>query len=79
MLRKEGGRGLVSTEDNVDASIQLVKEKRGRRLITATGNNTNNLRINKMEIARKQKWKEKQLYGSFKQQATSHTRKRERS
>ena len=57
VLRK-GGRELASIEDSVDASIQRLenhKEKRGGRLITATGNNTDNTRINKTEITRKQK------------------------
>ena len=39
--RKDGGRGVASFEDSVDASI----EKRGERLITATKNNTDNMRI----------------------------------
>ena len=37
--RKEGGRGLTTTEDNVDASIQRLNdyiEKCGGRLIIAT-------------------------------------------
>ena len=50
---REGGRGLASTQDSVDASIQRLedyKEKHERGLITH----------------RKQKWEEKQLYGHFK-------------
>ena len=38
----------------------------GGRLVTATRNNTDNTRINRTEITRKQKWEEKQLYGYFK-------------
>ena len=74
--KSEGGRGLASIEDSVDASIQLEDyiEKHGGRLITATRNNTNNMRTSGMTITRKQKWKEKQLYGRFKQ-VTSHMRK----
>ena len=40
---QEGGKGLVSIEDSVDASIQRLEdytEKREERLITATRNNT---------------------------------------
>ena len=68
--RKEGRRGLAGIEDNVDGSIQWLEdciEKHGGRLITATRNNTDNTRINRIEITRKQKWKEKQLYRGFKQ------------
>ena len=45
--RKEGGRGLNSTEYSVDASIQRLEdyiESRGRRLVIATRNNTNDTR-----------------------------------
>ena len=67
--RKEGGRGLPSTEDNVDASIQWLKdytEKRGERLITVTRYNTDNTRTNGTTIIRKQKWEGKQFSGGFK-------------
>ena len=56
-------------EDSVDVSIQRIEDyikKRGGRLITATRNNTDNMRTNRTTINRKQKWKEKQLYGHFK-------------
>ena len=56
--RKEGERGLASTEDSVDASIQRLEDyiqKRGGRLITATRNNTDNMTTNRI-ITRKQKW-----------------------
>ena len=68
VLRKEGGRSLTSIEDSVDASILRLKyyiEKR-RRLITSTGINTDNTRIDRTEITRKLKWEEKQHYGHFK-------------
>ena len=67
MPRKEGARGLTSIEDNVDASVRLEDylQNHGRRLITANRNNINT-RTNKTTITRKQKWKEKQLYGRFK-------------
>ena len=66
-MHQEGGRGLTSIEDSVDALIQQLDyiEKRGRRLISATRNNTDNTSINRREITRKQKWEEKQLYGHF--------------
>ena len=57
--RKVVGRGLASTEDSVDASIERVEdyiEKPGGRLITATGKNSDNTKINKTNITRKQKW-----------------------
>ena len=49
VLRKEGVRGLASTEGSVDALIQRLKdaiEKFGERLITATRNNTENISTN---------------------------------
>ena len=67
--RKEGGRRLASIEDSVEASIQRLEDyiqKHGRRLITATRNNTEIIMTNRTTITRKQKWKEKQLYGRFK-------------
>ena len=60
---KEGGKGLDSIEDSIDASIQLenyVEKCRGR-LIIVTRNNTDNMRTNRME-KRKQKWEEKLLH-----------------
>ena len=69
--RKKVGRRLASIEDSDDASIQRHKdyiEKRGRRRITATINNTDNTRTYRTKITRKQKWGEKQLYGHFKRQ-----------
>ena len=67
--RKEGGRGLASIEDSVDASIQRLKdniEKHERGLITAIRKNTDNPIDNRMTITKKQKWEEKQLYRRFK-------------
>ena len=67
--RKEGGRGLTSIEDSIDASIQKLKnyvEKHEGRLITAIRNDTDNTMANRMTITRKQKWEQKQLYGHFK-------------
>ena len=67
--RKEGGRGLASIEDSVDASIQRREdyiEKHEGGLITAIRNNTDNTIDNRMTKTRKQKWEEKQLNGRFK-------------
>ena len=71
--RKAGGRGLANTEGSVDASIQWLKsniEKREGILITATSNNSDDTRISKTEITRKQKWEEKQLSRRFKHHLT---------
>ena len=60
LSRKEGGRGLISIEDSDDTSVQRLKdyiEKLSGRLITATKNNTDNIRINIMKITKKQKGK----------------------
>ena len=67
--RKEGGRGLASVEDSVDASIQRLEdyiEKHEGGLITAIKNETDNTMDNRMTITRKQKWEETPLYGRFK-------------
>ena len=67
--KKEGGGGLASIEESVDASIQWHEdyiEMHERGLIIAIKNNTDNTVDNRMTITRKQKWKEKQLYGRFK-------------
>ena len=67
--RKEGGRGLASIEDSVDASIQRLEdyiEKHEGGLIAAIRNNTDNTIDNRMTKTRKQKWEEKQLHGRFK-------------
>ena len=67
--RKDGGRGLASIEDDVDASIGRSEdyiEKHEGRLITANRNDTDNTMDNRIKITKKQKWKGKQLYGRFK-------------
>ena len=67
--RKEGGRGLGSIEDSIDASIQRLEdfiEKHEEGLITAIRNNTDITIDNRMTKTRKQKWEEKQLRGRFK-------------
>ena len=57
--RKEGGRGLASIEDSLDASIQRLEdyiEKHERGLITAIKNNTDNTIDERMTITRKHTW-----------------------
>ena len=67
--RKEGGRGLASIEDSVDASIQRLEdyiEKYEQGLITTIRNSTENMIDESMTTTRKQKWEGKQFYGRFK-------------
>ena len=67
--RKEGGRGLASIEDSIDASIQRLEDyiqKHDGGLITAVRNNTDSMMDNRMIITWKQKWEGKQLYRRFK-------------
>ena len=67
--RKEGGRGLTSIEDSVDASIRRLEDyiqKHDGGLITIIRNDNDNTMNNRMTITRKQKWEGKQLYGRFK-------------
>ena len=65
-LRKEGG-GLASIENSVDASLRLEEyiEKHGGRLVTATKNNTDNMRSNWTETNRKQKMGRKTTPSTF--------------
>ena len=61
--KKEGGRGLASIEDTVDASIQRLEdyiEKHEQGLITTIRNDTDNTINERMTTTRKQKWEEKQ-------------------
>ena len=69
VFRKEGGRGLASIEDSIDASIQqleiyIVKHERG--LIAVIRNDTDNTIGDRMTTTKKQKWEKKQLYGRIK-------------
>ena len=67
--KREEGRRLASTEHSVGKLIQRLEdyiEKRGRRLITATRNNTKNARTSRTIITRKLKREENQLYERFK-------------
>ena len=69
VLRKEGGRGLASIEDSVDASIQRLKDyirKHDGGLITAIRNDNDNTVDNRRTISWKQKWEGNHLYGHFK-------------
>ena len=66
---KEGERGLASIEDCVEASIQQLEDYIGKhegKLITTSRNDTDNTIDDRTTITRKQKSKEKQLYGRFK-------------
>ena len=59
---KEGGRGIASIEDSVDASIQRLEdniEKYEEGLIRAIRNAADNSMNNRMTITRKQKWERK--------------------
>ena len=65
--RKEGGRGLASIEDSIDASIHRLEdyiEKHERELITAIRNKRDNTIDDRMTVTRKKKLGE--LYGRFK-------------
>ena len=56
--RKEGGRGLASTDDSFEASIQRLEdyiEKHEGGLITPIRNDIDNTMNNRMTITRKQK------------------------
>ena len=67
--RKEGGRGLASIEDTVDASIQRLEDYIGKHewgLITTVRNDMDRRIDERMTTTRKQKWEGKQLYGRFK-------------
>ena len=67
--RKEGGRGLASIDDTVDASIQRLEdyiEKLERGIITTIRNDTDNTINERMTTTRKQKWERKELFGQFK-------------
>ena len=64
--RKEGGRGLASIEDNVDASIRRLEdyiEKHDGGLITAIRNDADNMMDNRMTITRKKDGKENSSMG----------------
>ena len=67
--RNRGVRGIASIKDSVDTSIQLLEqynEKHDGGLITATWNDIDNTKINRLTTTRKQKWEEKQFNGHFK-------------
>ena len=60
--RKEGGRGLASIQDSVDASIQRLEDyiKKPTETIQTTQASTEG------KWLEKKKWEEKLLYGHFK-------------
>ena len=58
MYQENGGRGLASIEDSVDAPIQWLDdyiEKHKEGIITAIKNDVDNMVSNRMTITRKQK------------------------
>ena len=65
--RTDRGRGLASIEDSFDASIGLEDDMRmyERGLNTGTRNDTDNTKINKKIITRKQKLEEKTTLCAF--------------
>ena len=66
--RKEGGRGLASIEDTVDASIQRLEDNiqiHDGGFITTIRNNTDNTMDNRITIIKKQKWKENNSMGDL--------------
>ena len=63
--RKEGGRGLASIDDSVDASIQRFEDYIGKHkggLFTAIRNDTDNTMNNRKKITRIEKW---EIYNSM--------------
>ena len=65
----------LSIEDYIDTAIQGLEEyiKKSKATLIATSSNSNsNIKTNSVtRKSRKQKWEEKQLYGSFKQQTST--------
>ena len=51
-------------------------KKRKKRFITAMWNSTNNIKINRKTVTRKQKWEENQLYGYFERQTDEISQKK---
>ena len=67
--RKMGGRGFASIEESVDASTQRLKdniENQEGGLITATRNDTDNTKTNRMTITGKQNRKKTNNMGVLK-------------
>ena len=68
-FEKKKEEELVALKIVLDALIQWLEdyiERHRRKLITASRNNTDDTRINKTKITKKQKEEEKQLYRRFK-------------
>ena len=65
-MQIKGGRRHTSIEDSVDTSIRrledYIKKKNEKRLITAISNNT---RIKRTTLTRKQKWDEIAIVSIF--------------
>ena len=77
--RREGGRGLTSIENSVNAlTLQLENyiQKNKGRLIATTRNNTNDTSTSRTTITRKQKWEEKQLPGHCKRLTSNIAREK---
>ena len=74
---------FVSSYSNVDQETVLVNndyiEKHEGGLITATRNDTDNTKTNRMTITKKQKWEEKQLYERFKRLINNISHKKTRT
>ena len=68
MSRKVGERGSASIEETPIRHLKDYIKKNKEGLIIATKNNTNDKRINRTTITRKEILEEKQLYGYFKRQ-----------
>ena len=72
--RLYGKRGLASVQVCVHTSILGLRDKTvksKKRLITAVNNNISNISTDRRTTkTRRQKWKEKQLYGYFKRQTS---------
>ena len=60
----------------IDITTRRLQRKCGEGLIRANRNDTDNTKTNTTTITRKQKWEEKQLYGSFKRLISNISRKK---
>ena len=60
-VSRKGESELATIEHSIGSWIQRLEdciEKRGGRLITSTRNNTDDMKIKRIKITRKQKWQE---------------------
>ena len=67
--KREDDLPALNIASCIDTTTQTLHRKTQRKT-DYTRNNTDNTRINRTNITRKQKWEEKQLYGNFKQQTS---------